>query len=45
MLLCVGSFFSSTEECQQQWSNYLGGKEIGRYLLTELLSRDIYMCM
>lgn len=29
MLLCVGSFFSSSAECQQQWSDYLTGKETG----------------
>ena len=29
MLLCVGSFFSSSADCQQQWSDYLSGKETG----------------
>jgi len=27
MLLCVGSFFSSTLECQQQWKEYVEGRE------------------
>jgi len=29
MLLCVGSFFNSTLECQQQWKEYVEGRETG----------------
>ena len=29
MLLCVGSFFSGSEQCRVQWQNYVEGKERG----------------
>ncbi len=29
MLFCVGSFFSNTPECSEQWCQYVEGKEEG----------------
>ena len=33
MLLCVGNFFSSEAASQQQWQNYVEGKEKGELFL------------
>ena len=30
MLLCVGSFFNNTPECQEQWEEYVEGREKGK---------------
>ena len=30
MLLCVGSFFNDTPECQEQWKEYVEGREKGK---------------
>ena len=30
MLLCVGLFFNNTPECQQQWKEYVDGREKGK---------------
>ena len=37
MLLCVGSFFNNTPECQQQWKEYVEGREKGKEKLFQSL--------
>jgi len=31
MLLCVGEFFNTSPECQQQWEDFLKGRELGKW--------------
>lgn len=45
MLLCVGSFFNNTPECQQQWKEYVEGREKGRIwsLVVPILTASLKM--